>query len=100
MTNRIRIVRAERRLSQAVVARRARMSQTMVSAIENERREPSKGEQKRIAKALRAPVERVFQPEADERDDDEPRRKLTRNEQLQAAADAGYDTWEEYRGER
>lgn len=28
------------------------------------------------------------------------RRKLTRNERLQAAADAGVDTWEELRGER
>lgn len=27
-------------------------------------------------------------------------RRLTRHERLQAAADAGIDTWEEYRGER
>jgi hypothetical protein len=27
-------------------------------------------------------------------------KRLTRQERLQAAADAGYDTWEEYRGER
>ena len=30
----------------------------------------------------------------------EPRRKMTRNERLQEAADRGCDTWEEYRGER
>ncbi len=27
-------------------------------------------------------------------------RKLTRMERLQAAADAGFDTWEDYRGKR
>lgn len=26
--------------------------------------------------------------------------RLTRNERLQAAADAGFDTWEDYRGEK
>lgn len=26
--------------------------------------------------------------------------RLTRNERLQLAADAGFDTWEDYRGER
>ncbi len=31
---------------------------------------------------------------------DEPRRKLTRQERLQGLADSGCDTWEEYRGER
>ena len=29
-----------------------------------------------------------------------PTRKLTRQERLQAAADAGHDTWDEYRGDR
>lgn len=35
-------------------------------------------------------------------EEEEPKksRKLTRMEKLQAAADAGVDTWEEYRGER
>ena len=35
-------------------------------------------------------------PEPKER----PKRKLTRNERLQAAADAGFDTWDDYNGER
>jgi len=74
------------------------MSQTMVSSIENKHREPSALEQRRIAKALRADVADVFQPDADE--PDEPKRKLTRNERLQALADSGCDTWEEFRGER
>lgn len=30
----------------------------------------------------------------------QPRRRLTRHEQLQALADSGRDTWEESRGER
>lgn len=29
-----------------------------------------------------------------------PTRKMTRTERLQAAADAGVDTWEDYRGEK
>lgn len=34
-------------------------------------------------------------------DDDTPRlRPRTRYERLQAAADAGFDTWEDYRGEK
>lgn len=35
-------------------------------------------------------------------EEDEPRtaRKLTRQEQLEALADLGIDTWEDYRGER
>jgi hypothetical protein len=33
-------------------------------------------------------------------EEDTPKKKLTRTEKLQAAADAGVDTWEDYRGER
>ena len=29
-----------------------------------------------------------------------PRRKLTCNERLQMAADSGFDTWDDYRGEK
>lgn len=42
----------------------------------------------------------VIETEPDETDEDEPRRKLTRQEQLEALADRGCDTWAEYRGER
>jgi len=98
MTNRMRVLRAERNLSQAVVSRRARIGQSTISRIENGILDPSTLEQKRIAKALRATVEATFPPEPEE--DDEPRRKLTRTERLQGLADSGTDTWEEYRGER
>lgn len=37
---------------------------------------------------------------APELEDDTPPRKLTRNEQIEALADSGCDTWEDYRGER
>jgi hypothetical protein len=36
----------------------------------------------------------------DDRDDRPERRRLTTYERHQAAADAGVDTWEDYRGER
>lgn len=32
--------------------------------------------------------------------EDRPKRKLTRNERLQAAADRGFDTWDDYNGDR
>ncbi len=105
MTNRIRVLRAETKTSQTALGRRARMSQTMLNHIENGKREPSAGEQKRIAKALRVAVERAFPPQADFTltvahgsgdgnyvADPPPRRKLTRQEKLEAQADAGYDT--------
>lgn len=42
-----------------------------------------------------------YEPEPpDDPEDDEPRRKLTRNERLQGLADSGVDTWDSYRGER
>ncbi len=95
MTNRMRVLRAERNLSQAVVSRRARIGQSTISRIENGILDPSTLEQKRIAKALRSTVEAAFPTEPEE-----PRRKLTRQERLQGMADRGVDTWEEYRGER
>jgi transcriptional regulator with XRE-family HTH domain len=97
MINRIRVLRAETKTSQTVLGRRSRMSQTMLNHVENGKREPTPAEQKRIAKALRVSVERVFPPQPDVDDDPPPRRKLTRNERKEAQADAGYDTldWEE-----
>lgn len=38
--------------------------------------------------------------EPEEPEVDRPRRRLTRDERLQAMADAGCDTWEEYEGLR
>ena len=35
-----------------------------------------------------------------DRDDNSPRRRLTRYERLEALADSGCDTWSEFRGER
>jgi transcriptional regulator with XRE-family HTH domain len=100
MVNRIRVLRAETKTSQTTLGRRARMSQTMLNHIENGKREPTSGEQKRIAKALRNSVEAVFPSTPLIGGDDEPRRKLTRNERLQGLADRGVDTCEEEIGER
>ncbi len=97
MRNRIRVLRADqpgRALSQMLIARRSRISQTMLSQIECGTREPTPQQQKAIAKALRADVVEVFPAPEPERDD-EPRRKLTRQERLQGLADRGVDTWDE-----
>ncbi len=63
MTNDIRVYRARFRVSQMIVARRARLSQTIVSLIEVGKREPTPMEMRRIAKALRADVAEVFPPQ-------------------------------------
>jgi hypothetical protein len=47
-----------------------------------------------------APAPELDQGEQADRDDRPERRRLTTYERHQAAADAGVDTWEDYRGER
>lgn len=47
---------------------------------------------------VRAEVRRLSGPYTDRRLSD--RRDRSRTARLHAAADAGYDTWEDYRGER
>jgi len=57
---RLRILRAERDWSQSKAARRARLSFNRYWRIENGEAEPSAGEQRRIARAFRVPLEQAF----------------------------------------
>jgi len=60
MKNRIRVLRAERRLSQAQLAAAVGVGRQSLNAIENERHDPSVSLAFAIADALGAPVEEVF----------------------------------------
>jgi putative transcriptional regulator len=60
MKNRIRVLRAERRWSQAELAERVRVSRNSINAIENGRFDPSLPLAFRIAGAFGLPVEDVF----------------------------------------
>lgn len=63
--NRLRVLRAERRMTQLTLARKARINVTRISFIENSLVEPTDVEQKRLARALKADVQDVFPvPEA------------------------------------
>jgi transcriptional regulator with XRE-family HTH domain len=61
--NRLRVVRADKRVTQEQIETRTkkRITQTRVSQIENGS-DPTPGEMKLIARALRVPVEDVFPP--------------------------------------
>lgn len=58
--NRLRVLRAERRMTQWALAKKCRTTQTRISAIENGLIEPDEAEQARLAKALGADVEAAF----------------------------------------
>lgn len=60
MENRIRVLRAERKWSQAELADMIGVSRNSVNAIENGRHDPSLPLAFRIAKAFELPVEQVF----------------------------------------
>jgi DNA-binding XRE family transcriptional regulator len=62
--NRLRIVRAEKRVTQIVLANRAKINPPRISHIENGHITPSSTEKSAIARALRVPVHEVFPPEA------------------------------------
>ena len=64
MQNRIRVLRAERRWSQAELAERIGVSRNSVNAIENGRHDPSLPLAFRIAKAFELPVDQVFEDES------------------------------------
>lgn len=64
MKNRIRILRAERKWSQAELGERIGVSRNSVNAIENGRHEPSLGLAFRIAKQFGLPVDQVFEDES------------------------------------
>lgn len=61
-SNRLRVLRADKRLSQTTLARRARLTQSRLSFIENGHIEPTPTERNRLARALKVDVLEVFPP--------------------------------------
>ena len=66
MTNRLRVLRAEHRWSQADVAERLGVSRQTVNAVETGRYEPSLSLAFKVARLFEQPIEAIF-------DDDEKR---------------------------
>ena len=60
MTNRLRVLRAERRWSQADLAERLGVSRQTVNAVETERYEPSLSLAFKIARLFGQPIEEIF----------------------------------------
>ena len=60
MKNKLRVIRAERTLSQENLARMARMTRASLSRIENNLQEPSIQTMKKIANALHLKVSDIF----------------------------------------
>jgi putative transcriptional regulator len=69
MKNRLRVLRAERELSQAELAARLRVSRQTVNAIETGKYDPSLSLAFRIAEVFGQPIEAIFEPASDESDD-------------------------------
>ncbi len=65
MTNRLRLLRAEKNLSQAQLAERLGVSRQTVNAIETSRYDPSLPLAFQIAKAFDLRIEDIFQPNGD-----------------------------------
>ncbi len=63
MKNRLRVLRAEQRWTQADVAERLAVSRQTVNAVETERYEPSLTLAFKIARLFGRPIEEIFQPE-------------------------------------
>lgn len=63
-TNRLRVLRAERRISQEDVARDVGMTQTIYWRVENGYRIPSKEERRRLAKVFRVAESELGLPES------------------------------------
>lgn len=63
MKNRIRVLRAERRWSQAELAERVEVSRQAVNAVETEKHDPSLSLAFKIAKAFGLTIEDVFDPD-------------------------------------
>jgi putative transcriptional regulator len=61
MRNRIRVLRADLRWSQAELAERIGVSRQTVNAIENERYDPSLPLAFKISSAFQSPIEVIFQ---------------------------------------
>lgn len=60
VANRLRMVRAERRMTQFVLAQKSRIHTSRISHIENALVEPTSDEKARLARALKTDVEIVF----------------------------------------
>jgi putative transcriptional regulator len=67
MKNRLRVLRAERRWSQAELAERLGVSRQTVNAVETEKYEPSLTLAFRMARLFALQIEDIFLPEDDER---------------------------------
>lgn len=67
MNNRLRVLRAEYRLSQEELAQRLGVSRQTVNAIEREKYDPSLKLAFRISKAFGRPIEEIFSPDGFER---------------------------------
>ncbi len=65
MTNRLRVLRAERRWSQAELAERLGVSRQSVNAVETERYEPSLSLAFKIARLFKQRIEEIFEAPAD-----------------------------------
>ena len=63
MKNRLRVLRAEREWSQAVLAERLEVSRQTVNAIETGKYDPGLPLAFRIARLFKQPIEDVFDPE-------------------------------------
>ena len=59
-TNRLRVLRAERRMTQMLLARRSRINVTRLSHIENDVLDPTDVERARLAKALGVELAEAF----------------------------------------
>ncbi len=62
MTNRLRVLRAEREWSQAELAQRLRVSRQTVNAIETGKYDPSLPLAFSIARVFGQPIEQIFSP--------------------------------------
>lgn len=64
--NRLPVLRAERRWSQAELARRAHVSRQTIVSLENGRYEPSLKIAMRLSAVFALPVEEIFSPDAED----------------------------------
>ena len=62
MKNRLRVLRAERRWSQADLAERVGVSRQTVNAIENDKYDPSLPLAFRVARVFDSSIEDIFEP--------------------------------------
>ena len=63
MRNRLRVLRAERRWTQAELAEQAGVSRQTINAIETEKYEPSLGLAFKLARLFAMRIEEVFEPD-------------------------------------